>query len=183
MQSTLPETILPQFSSVALSNAVHLVPSKRCLPPPSSDSRPFQSSLPQFSSLSRNIGSRKRSAFDPILTDRNHRRPSSLSGTIQRMQIPCEKDEPELPFDDFDSLSSPRSGFFLFSPCCDDARSELSPREVMGNEGDSTALDAHLSGMRNKTESTIPRQSGPLTNPIRKPKIFLKPRFKHIAFF
>jgi hypothetical protein len=190
MQSISTEPILPQFTALLLSNAIHPVPRKRCRHYPTSEKAipdnkpPFQSSLFQVSPPSREIGRQKRSAFGAISTAKKHRKPSIVPRKIERMQCSSQIDELGLPFDDFGSLSSPRSGFFLSVPCDDTISiSDLSPKNSRWNEEDSTEVVAHSTFMHNTNVRKRLRHPGPLTRSIRIPSMFLKPRFKNNDLF
>ena len=184
----LPD-ILPQFSLVTLSNAVHLhaLPVRCIRPSPrsgtmaSSHKPVFQSSaLPP--STSWKIGNRISSAFVPISND-GEQPHSSLSDNFEtRFQCSSissiEKND--------DSFSSPTtSAFFLLSPCFDEMSdlSTVERRRADINSRPATNSRFTHAAIMNKDECKTPRKPGPLTKSIRKPKPFLQPRLRENTSF
>mmetsp|Transcript_4765 Transcript_4765/g.7227 ORF Transcript_4765/g.7227 Transcript_4765/m.7227 type:complete len:197 (-) Transcript_4765:253-843(-) len=181
-QVSLPD-ILPQFSSVTLTNTVklHAVPVRciRPLPRGAKTSRHepiIQSSLPPSSSWK--IGNRISSAFIPI-SDGGEQPHSSVSGNFETgfQFSSIENDD--------DSSSSPTSAFFLLSPCYDEM-SDLSIVERRRAEINSRpAINSHSTRAQimNKDETKSPRKTGPLTRTMRKHKPFLQPRLRKNTLF
>jgi hypothetical protein len=187
----LPD-ILPQFSLVTLSNAVHLhaLPVRCIRPRPKSGTmassyKPiFQSSaLP--SSASSNIGNRISSAFVPISNDEEQTH-SSVSGNVETRFQFSSISSIESNDDDTSVSSSPTtSAFFLLSPCFDEMSdlSTVERRRADINSRPATNSRFTHAAIMNKDECKTPRKPGPLTKSIRKPKPFLQPRLRENTSF
>jgi len=211
MQSPPLEAVLPQFSSVTLSDAVRLVQPTRLLPSSNAGSAPgtylapgtyhdrAQESRTSFikirSSSSHWFGSRTSSAFVPLSFDgngRDNKPPScSFSHIDSSIHFPSfEKDASDCDIHSLYDIVDANDGFFLLSPGLDDCPLDDDDDQRRKRGGDHGDGDISSSSREQPTPPRLldnkisPTPRGESTRTLRKrPKLFLQPRIKKHAIF